>query len=462
MNRLWTAVWAGLLMLLLSGCIFRTPDELYQLPARTPGHEELTRSIEEVRRELDAQYGTTVETAVIYSGDNTSNIQLQDLDGDGEKETAVTFFRVSGAERPLRIYFFTLQADGSYQVTSIIEGAGSAIYGVDYADLRGDGKKEVVVRWQTGTNVYQLGVYSLDSAQEGETVAPGRPGATELMMTAYSGYSLLDIDQDTRNELAVIRVDPQGANDLVEIYGWSGGAFLLLGSTRLSAGITAINRVRANFVSDSVRALYVTGTLLDGSRATDIIVWRGGAPVNLTLNPETGISVETLRGYGSVGPLDVNDDMILEMPRPNLLPSYTGGASSDYWLVNWLQYDVNGSARKVTTTYHNTMDNWYLEIPEEWIGEITIGRDDSVTGERAVVFYFWNGAEEEPTPFLAVYQLSGVNRGIRASQGDRFVLSEDDSTIYAASFLDSKRDCGLEEMDVLARFHRILSGWAGE
>ncbi|MCI8871210.1 MAG: hypothetical protein HFF39_11880 [Lawsonibacter sp.] len=172
--------------------------------------------------------------------------------------------------------------------------------------------------------------------------------------------------------------------------------------------------------------------------------------------------METLRGYGSVGPSDVNDDMILEMPRPNLLPSYTGGASSDYWLVNWLQYDVNGSARKVTTTYHNTMDNWYLEIPEEWIGEITIGRDDSVTGERAVVFYFWNGAEEEPTPFLAVYQLSGVNRGIRASQGDRFVLSEDDSTIYAASFLDSKRDCGLEEMDVLARFHRILSGWAGE
>jgi hypothetical protein len=79
-----------------------------------------------------------------------------------------------------------------------------------------------------------------------------------------------------------------------------------------------------------------------------------------------------------------------------------------------------------------------------------------------VIFYHWNGTEEEPTPFLAIYKITGVNRTVRAGRSNRFILSEDESTIYAASLLDSKWNCGLDEMDVLNRFHRILSGWANE
>ena len=47
-----------------------------------------------------------VEDVSVMSGDNTALIQLQDLDRDGERETAVTFFRVSEAEKPLKIYFY--------------------------------------------------------------------------------------------------------------------------------------------------------------------------------------------------------------------------------------------------------------------------------------------------------------------------------------------------------------------
>lgn len=474
MKRTWlTALLTALMICLLTGCIFRTPDELYQLPARSPGYEKLTEKIDEVKRSLDAEFVTTVEPAVIYSGDNTSNIQFQDLDSDGKPETAVTFLRIPGAEMPLRIYFFTKQPDESYEVSCVVEGEGAAIYAVDYIELSGSGKKELVVSWQTSTNVYRLGVYSLEVPErengpehrDEETPASGTkrwPEGTELMTTTYSGYSLLDLDQDLRTELAVIRVDSAGTNSLVEIYGWRDGIFALLGSTRLSTGITALSRVRSNFVADAVSALYITGMMMDGGQSTDIVAWRDGGLVNLTMNPETGISVETLRGYGSIGPSDVNDDTILEMPRPLALPSYTEGVSSNFWLLNWSQYDINGVARPVFTTYHNSIDGWYFEIPEHWVGQITIDRSDNVSEERAVIFYHWNGVEEEPTPFMSIYKLSGVNRTVRAARGSRFILSEDDSTIYAASFLESKWNCGLEEVDVLNRFHRILSGWANE
>ena len=132
-------------MLLLSGCIFKTPDDLYQMPQRSPGYEKLTARIEYVRRTLELQYGTVVEPAVIYSGDNTSNIQMQDLDGDGETETAATFLRVPGAERPLRICLFRKLEDADYELSCMVEGEGAAIYAVDFEDLSGDGNKELVV-----------------------------------------------------------------------------------------------------------------------------------------------------------------------------------------------------------------------------------------------------------------------------------------------------------------------------
>ena len=40
------------------------------------------------------------EDANILAGDNTATIQLQDLDGDGRRESAVTFLRVPGIEKP--------------------------------------------------------------------------------------------------------------------------------------------------------------------------------------------------------------------------------------------------------------------------------------------------------------------------------------------------------------------------
>ena len=76
------------LLLVLSGCVFRTPDELYQLPQKSPGYEMLTKEISEVQRNLEIEFGK-VESAIVYAGDHTSNIQLQDLNSDGTPEIPV-------------------------------------------------------------------------------------------------------------------------------------------------------------------------------------------------------------------------------------------------------------------------------------------------------------------------------------------------------------------------------------
>ena len=67
--------------LLLTGCLFRPPDELYRRPERSAGYDQLAEAIRSVKTGLEGQFGVGCEDAVIVSGDNTASIQLQDLDG---------------------------------------------------------------------------------------------------------------------------------------------------------------------------------------------------------------------------------------------------------------------------------------------------------------------------------------------------------------------------------------------
>lgn len=352
-------LWAAM-ALLLTGCLFRPPDELYRRPERSAGYDQLAAAIRSVKTGLEGQFGVSCEDAVIVAGDNTASIQLQDLDGDGQRESAVAFIRVPGVEKSLKIYIFTA-TDGDYQVRGLVEGDGSAIYSVDYVDLNGAGSKELVVNWQVNTGVYQLGAYTLDELElEPAADAAALPQnqladraslrATELLLTscstameggAYSsGYRLLDIDQDTRTEVAVVRLDAAALSGQVELYGWRNGRMESLSTTALSAGITGLNRVTAGYLAGTYYppALYITCAQSDGSRTTDVVAYQPGGHegemhlVNLALN-DHGVSRERLRGTAELGPSDVNNDVVLERPRCACCPR-TGtpaGPAPGWW-----------------------------------------------------------------------------------------------------------------------------------
>ena len=292
------------MLLLLSGCLFRPPDDLYRQPEKSAGYEKLNAAIRMVRTGLEAEFGAQVEDVTIVSGDNTASIQLQDLDGDGARESAVTFLRVPGIEKPIKIYIFS-QIGEEYVVTGVVEGEGTAIHAIDYAQINGEGRKELAVNWQINTGAYQLGVYTLDDiplqgleGEEEEQLTAIRALSRadlmgdELLLTrcsvasdGSSGSRLLDMDRDTRIEVLVTRMDAGGLSSQVELYGWKDGAMVSRGLTELSAGITAMSRIRSNYLGGefSQPALYVSSTLADGRRAIDVVSYVDGALTNVSM-----------------------------------------------------------------------------------------------------------------------------------------------------------------------------------
>ena len=98
------------LILTLSGCMFKMVDELYALPELPDTYQQLQVKLDEVMKELDAEY------AAPLSGSHTATVQLHDLNGDGVSESTVAFFRVNSTEDPLRIMIFRQRTDGAYEV----------------------------------------------------------------------------------------------------------------------------------------------------------------------------------------------------------------------------------------------------------------------------------------------------------------------------------------------------------
>lgn len=452
------------LFLAMTGCFFQPVEELYHLPTQSVEYNQLFSEISSLRSALELQ-NPGVEYANILSGDNTATIQLQNLTDEGEVDTAITFLRVPSADEPIKIFLLSLDSQGNYVPHCLIQGQGSSILSVEFAEVNGMGKKEILVNWQNN----HLGIYSLDfntppNIDPSLPLLEQIPQATELLSTTHSSYALTDMNKNGIADLSVVRLDTAGFNSYVELYHWDQGALVTHSIAPLSDSITTLSNLRVNYIAGMEPALYVSSNLVDNARTTDILILKDNRLSNLTLDVTTGISTETLRDYRDIGPTDINQDGILEIPDPIALPNYvedeSNTPSTSFWIIDWTQFNNRGNFNVVGTTYHNLSDGWYLEIPSHWRNQITISRDDSISGQRTVLFSRWNEAGSPPTPFLAIYKLTGPNRYTRAELSSRFELGGDTTTIYAATFFEDSWDCGFTEQDVIQSFHPIISAWS--
>lgn len=453
---------AGLL-LLLTGCFSQSVEELYAPPRAPDDYLKLDNKINEVLNEGG-------EYAAPLTGEYTQKVQLQDLDGDGVQE-AIAFFRVSSSERPLKIYVYRQTGD-NYEVAAIIEGEGSAINYVAYENLDNSPSKEIIVSWQMMSDQnHSLAAYSINNDH-----------VLELMRTSYTNFQICDIDQDSQGEIVVVQTGVTEESNRVELYNYQDGMMELNSSAPLSRNVTGLpdGGVKTGYLQDNIPAVFVSSTYghsgtaqnytdisySESGQITDIFAWKDGRIQNITLDPDTGESDNTIRWYTAVTAKDINNDGILELPDPYALPDPNStSVAVNFWAIRWRQYDIDGKPHLVFTTYYNDRDGWYFILPDDWDGKITITRSDVAGGgERAVIFSYWTGsADVDPAPFLVIYTLSGDNRFMRANMSGRFRLLEgndDSDTIYAARFIQTDWDCGLDESGVKAHFALITNDWS--
>ena len=432
-NRWKTVCLAGVALVLawlLSGCSApSSAEELFTLPQLPIEYTGLSRQISDL---IDAGY----EYASPTSGRNIQSVQMVDLDGDGDEE-AVTFFRRSSDEKPLKIFIFSAHND-TYELLCTISSSGTAVDSVYYSDLTGDNRLELVVGWRISPDVQTVTAYTI-----------GREPSV-LMQSSYVRYSIEELDGDGIPSLLIFRSDDEG-NSVAEFYSWRDDVMGVSFSANLSSTMAELARgsVVSGRLMDGMAALFVTGVTDENMMIADILTYRSGQGlINMALDQQTGSS-SMVFPYMLLRPQDIDGDGVTEVPCPE-----TQRDNQVTGIVDWLSYDGDGLAKRVMTTYHNPAGGWYFVLPEGWPGHVVVFNSDSGINELQTTLVV-NGHEA-----AIIYTLTGENQENRAMRGNREVIKRQTGTTYAGEVLPAGKSFGLTEAVLHQNFKLITNQWA--
>jgi len=426
-----------LLIVLLAGCSVRSADELYALPRQSDIYDNLQQAIDQVMVNGAAYSGP-------QTGSNQQAVQLADLDGDGQDE-AVVFMKTTG-DKPLKAYIFDRE-DDMFRNTAVIEGDGSEFDAVEYAQLDGEPGLEILVgRRLSDQIVHSLGAYAY---RQGRHV--------ELMNANYSEFRVTDLNCDDCRDVFILRTEANERGGVAEIYHYKNGLMQRDQEANLSVGAKQVKRILTGYVAQGIPAVFVASAYEEDTVITDIFAYVGQNFCNVAVHADSGFSAQTVRSY-HVFATDIDEDGVIELPMPNVLPSATAGEGT-FWSIDWYNLLPDGGRSMKLSTYHDYSAGWYLVLPAQWYDQLSVTKGNEVAGVLGTIFSKWNGYGHATEEIITIYGFTGEDRVALAQADGRVLLAEKGEVAYSAQIgtCSFALDLTIEDMQSMFRF--IYQDW---
>lgn len=433
----WLLLLGSLLLVLLAGCSVRSVEKLYALPRQSDTYYDLQSA-------MDRVMVSGVSFSGPVTGSNQQAVQLADVDGDGEDE-ALVFAKASG-ERPLKIFVFDFQGD-AYKNIAVIEGDGSTFDSVEYANLDDYPGLEIVVGRQLSDQIVQsLGVYSLRDGK-----------MTELLSANYTEFRVVDLDGNEYKDLFLLRMETEERSGVAELYRYRDGTLEREPEARLSSGARQVKRIITGYVAQGVPAVFVACAYEADTIITDIFALVGSQFRNMAAGTEAGLSAQTVRSYNAYA-TDIDEDGIIELPMLVALPS-TSAEGETFWTIDWYSLKPEGGREVKLSTFHNYAASWYLILPEQWRGQMTVSREKTTDSVPAYTFSRWYGYDRQPEEIMTIYAYTGEDRLELAQAEGKQLLAEKGDTAYSISLGSGPWAKSMTQENLSAMFHFIYLDW---
>ena len=427
-----------IMAVLLTGCLRITAEDLYSLP-------EISEEYLRLQAQINVLLNQGWEYAPPARGPNRQAVQLVDLNGTGTGEV-IAFFSYP-ADSTLMVYIFEL-IDGDYNVVETITGVGTEIESVRYVDMDGDGVMEIIIGWQMGPALRYMEIYSITDFHE------------QILVTGveYSEIAIYDMTNDGTEDVIVFRMPTQETGAVAEIFSLMRDGEIVHGEARLSNGIESISRILPGKLINGTHAMFIDseGAFESGSLVTDILTGYGESFSNISLSSESSVSDRTVRHR--MASADISSDGIIKVPTLRLLIAQS---ETEYFAIDWYAFNANGTGSRRLTTYHNNFDEWYLILPNDWREKVSVRREDSIAGERTIIFSYFEDETKPHEDFLKIFKLSGGNAISRATSGNRVLLITEGTSTYAFELTAAPNSFGLtfNETVIKENFRLIYSDW---
>ena len=415
-------------VLLLCGCEMRTVNQMYAPPKRSDDYYSLETVIHTSMAELE--YSAPV------SGDNRQVIQTVDLNGDEVQECLL--FAKGGSDQPLHILVFSM-VNEEYVHWHTIDLPGSAFDRVEYAPMDDAAGVEIIVGTQVSDQVTRS--VSVFSFAEGEV--------KQLVTEDYVNFLTVDLNANEKHELFVIHAG-SGYLDrgIVELFSVNEGVVQRSGEQNLSETSDNLKRILVGQLADGKSAVYVASAIDEDTLITDVFTLVDGAFTNVSQSSDSGTSVKTMRNY-YVYAEDIDSDGIVELPSLHEMRSIDKSwYGYDEKIIRWYSMTSDGEQIDRMFTYHNFVDQWYVEVDPSLADRVSVMAQGTVWD-----FYIWDGGR--PIKVMTIHALTGQNREAQSTSNGRFVLHKTESTIYAASLDDDAQQYNYTRESVMRSFHVI-------
>jgi hypothetical protein len=421
-------------VLLLGGCSMTTVDEMYQLPKRSQEYNNLQSAIDNAMGELS--YSAPL------SGENQQNVQMADLDGDGDQEYLL--FAKGTQEKPMRILVFQ-EIDGKFVNVDTVECNGSAFDQVEYVDMDlRDGVEVIVGRQLNDQVIRSASVYTFT-----------KEGLVQVVSVNYTKFLTTDLNNDSAAELFLLRPGlTETDNAVAELYSMHSGAIERYNEVAMSQPADKLKRIIVGKLDGGKTAVYVASTVGDTALITDVYTLMDQKLTNVALSSETGTGVQTMRNF-YVYADDIDKDGVVELPSLITMHPLAGMISADmHHLIRWYAMTPTGEQVDKLCTYHNFVGGWYLQVSSGLAQQLAVLHQGYKTE-----FYIWNKNFTSTQKLMTIYAFTGQNRESQGLAEGRFILQKTESVVYSAYLEEIAAQYDLNSENVVYCFRLIQQNW---
>lgn len=435
-----------MILLLLSSCstdsLILPADSLLSPPLYYEEYEDLVVSFNK-----NVEGETTLCSP--RKGDYRSAIIVEDIDSDGYKE-AVVFYKKNSDTSVARMHYFDLIGEKWISLGDF-NGYGAGIENVEIIDMDLDGKREIVVLWNTSgsSSGNILSVYRLDIVTK---------KFKEILNESCLLSNVIDIDSNGKKDVFLI-----GQNNIQNVsqkvakaMRISGDSFILFGETMLDPNISSYSSFKAEKATkESPMRIYVDALKGERQMITEVIYWDSENSVLRAplLDTETLTNSSTLR-YDPIGCTDINNDGIIDIPVQMTVigkdDNSLAAESEKVYLTEWKSLASSG-LETVAYSLVNYNDGYMINLEKSEINSL------GVRNYRSQNCWIVYSADSDGTPVNELYSVFKIPfQKWNADNHDAYipVLENEDNVICVFITSDGK-SLGLDEDYLKSEIIRI-------
>lgn len=296
------------------------------------------------------------------SGDRRSAVILEDIDNDNTFEAFAFYSTVEEDVMYMNVNFIIYKDDKWQSVArqSIVAGG---VESVDFCDLDGDGRKEIVVGWIIfGDTEKQLAVYSCNLGT-----------LSQRMLKRYTSYLCCDLDENEEYEVFIQNLDTAASMNTASLFSIDREGVSEIAGCLMDKNVKSAAKPVIGELSSGQSAVYIDEIKGAGS-VTEVLLFSQGELVNPLLDTATTENILTLRTT-AITSKDINLDGIIEIPVSGELPSAKALENSEkFYYTGWCSFNGEVLTQKLLTVM-NITDGYYIAVPSKWAGNIAVWRD---------------------------------------------------------------------------------------